>query len=42
MRYVFMVVAALAAVLVWLDHSSEGRQIRRHIMHHPDEPARLC
>ena len=41
MRYVFMAAAALAAVLVWLDRSSEGRQLRRQMMDHPEEPARL-
>ena len=36
MRYVFMAVAALAAMLVWLDQSSDGRQLRRHMMDHPE------
>ena len=39
MRYVFIAVAALAAVLVWLDQSSDGRQVRRHMMDHRGAPA---
>jgi len=41
MRYVFAAVGALAAVLVWLNQSSDGRQIRRQLMDHPVEVRRL-
>ena len=41
MRYVFLAVAALAAAMVWLDRSSDGRQLRRQMMDHPHAPAQL-
>lgn len=41
MRYVFVAVAALAAAMVWLNQSSDGRQIRRQLMDHPVEIQRL-
>lgn len=39
MRYVFLAFAGIALAAVWLNTSSHGNKLRRHMMEHPAEPS---
>lgn len=41
MRYVFYAAAAVVITLGWLNHSSDGKRIKRQMFDHPAESARL-
>jgi hypothetical protein len=41
MRYVLLAVALLATSIVWLNTSVQGHRIKRQMMEHPEEPAKL-
>lgn len=41
MRYVFIAFVGLAVAFAWANNSTKGRQIKRHLLEHPAEPARL-
>jgi hypothetical protein len=41
MRHVLLALAALVAALAWANNSTEGKRIKRQMLEHPDQPARL-
>jgi hypothetical protein len=41
MRYVFLAFVGLAVAFALTNHSSKGRAIKRQLMEHPAEPAKL-
>ena len=41
MRYVFYAAAALAAVTLWFNTSTQGSRIKRQLTEHPADPRQL-
>ncbi|WP_374530811.1 hypothetical protein [Novosphingobium sp.] len=41
MRYVFYAAAAVVVMLGWLNHTPDGKRIKRQMLDHPEESARL-
>ena len=41
MRYVFLAFVGLAVAFAVANNSTKGRQIKRQLMEHPAEPAKL-